>query len=230
MAADLAAREANFRGKCRACFDLGECEQCARGRALAASNEMERRRAAAAAAFDALGLPRRLARYHLESYPGDRGALAALGDFLAGWDGEEGLMLGGEVGVGKTGLLVGALRRLLADRADLRGHVVWVRSVDLTEELKGGFDDGSYERRLERLRTVRVLAIDDLGAESVSDWGRDRLFAILDHRYGELLPTFITTNLSRAKLAEHIGARLADRLYESCRRILVPGASLRAGH
>lgn len=229
-AAARAARLANFKGKCRACFDVGECGECARGRTLAAANDVLRRAAAAAEAFDALQLPRRFTRYALDTYPGNVDALAELRAFLDGWDGEEGLILAGAVGVGKTGLLVGALRHLLTERADLRDRVAFITSTDLLDELREGFDDGSYSRRLQRVRNVRLLAIDDLGAEHATDWARDRLYAVLNHRYEEVLPTFLTTNYGREPLAARIGERLTDRLIESCRRIVVPGGSLRAGH
>ena len=41
--------------------------------------------------------------------------------------------------------------------------------------LKGGFKDGSYNEKLERIREANILMLDDIGAEDVTTWVRDEV-------------------------------------------------------
>lgn len=64
-------------------------------------------------------------------------------------------------------------------------------------------------------RLAPFLVLDDLGTEKLSDWVQEKLYAILDWRYGQELPTLVTSNLTLAELASHYrahGPRLASRI------------------
>ena len=56
-----------------------------------------------------------------------------------------------------------------------------------------------------RLTSVDLLHLDDLGAEKRTDWVLEQLYAIVDRRYEEQRSMVVTTNL------EDVGARGADR-------------------
>ncbi len=58
-----------------------------------------------------------------------------------------------------------------------------------------------------RARTAPALVLDDIGAESST-----ALWAILNHRYHEGLPTIATTGLTRDELTAAIGAAAVRRL------------------
>ena len=73
----------------------------------------------------------------------------------------------------------------------------------------------------ERLTTVPLLIIDDVGKEEVSDprFVQRVLFAIIDGRYQNMLPIIITANLTPDELGRHLGgdrgnSATMDRLVE----------------
>lgn len=71
--------------------------------------------------------------------------------------------------------------------------------------LKGGFKDGSYERKLQRIREANILMLDDIGAEEVTPWVRDEVIGpLLHYRMVHELPTFFTSNLSYDELEHHL--------------------------
>ena len=68
-----------------------------------------------------------------------------------------------------------------------------------------------------------------MGAEQDTAWAQQQLFAIINARYGNLLPTFVSSNLSPEELAHphKLGPRVMDRLTEACEVIAVEGPNLR---
>ena len=68
----------------------------------------------------------------------------------------------------------------------------------------------------ERLTSVDLLHLDDLGAEKRTDWVLEQLYAIVDARYEEQRSMVVTTNLDQPALEEQIGARTVSRLVEIC--------------
>ena len=58
---------------------------------------------------------------------------------------------------------------------------------------------------MDRYTKVPILLLDDIGAESVSDWGRDEVLGtILQARMNNHLTTFFTSNLSLDELEYHL--------------------------
>lgn len=72
-----------------------------------------------------------------------------------------------------------------------------------------------------------LLILDDVGAERLTDWGREQLFLLIDHRYNQMLPTIVTTNLTPAELKQNIGDRIADRLVQGALLVPMTGLSRR---
>ena len=68
----------------------------------------------------------------------------------------------------------------------------------------------------ERLTSVDLLHIDDLGAEKRSDWVLEQLYALVNERYEAQRSIVVTTNLDQAQLEEQIGPRTVSRLVEIC--------------
>lgn len=234
-AAQLAADRAAFTGDCFACRDTGiaagtlaPCAECDTGRAIT----QERRQRRLDAILDGANLPPRCDAFTLASYPTKTSAgYRALCAFVREWDGRQSLLLNGEYGVGKTGLIVAALREVVAQCAGSPTFVnrgtFFTTSVDLMDDLRRGYEDKTFTPLMERAKSVAVLAIDDLGAEKHTDWVIERLFAIINARYDACLPTFVTTNFGLEELADRIGARSFERLVETSRVITVDGPNLR---
>ena len=74
----------------------------------------------------------------------------------------------------------------------------------------------SYLEFFERLTSVDLLHIDDLGAEKSSDWVLEQLYAIVNERYEAQRSMVVTTNLDQDSLEEQIGPRTVSRLVEIC--------------
>ena len=113
----------------------------------------------------------------------------------------KGLYLFGPFGVGKTYLL-GAIANQLAERK-VRSLIVYL--PEFLRELKGSFQDQSFNEKIEFVKKSPVLMLDDIGAESVTSWMRDDVLgAILQFRMLENLPTFFTSNLNLKELEHHL--------------------------
>ncbi len=128
-------------------------------------------------------------------------------------DAGKGLWLVGDVGTGKTTLA------MLVSRAALQaGRSVAIyslpRLLNLIREAIDS-DDGKLDL-LDRLAAVDLLHIDDLGAESKTDWVLEQLYSIVNARYEARRAILATTNLTPEKLSEQIGPRTVSRLEEIC--------------
>lgn len=113
----------------------------------------------------------------------------------------KGLYLYGSFGVGKTYIL-GALANELASHK-VSSMLVYV--PEFMRELKGSFQNSSLDEKLDAVKKIPVLMLDDLGAESVSSWMRDEILGtILQYRMLENLPTFISSNFDLKELQHHL--------------------------
>jgi hypothetical protein len=57
----------------------------------------------------------------------------------------------------------------------------------------------------------KLLILDDLGTEKLTDWAAEKLDTLIDHRYIKGLPLVVTTNVPAAQLSPRIASRLQDR-------------------
>jgi DNA replication protein DnaC len=127
-----------------------------------------------------------------------------------------GLWLMGDVGTGKTSLAM-----LVSKAAVEAGRTAAIYSLPrLLARIRRTYDgeagEDSYLEFFERLTSVDLLQIDDLGAEKRSDWVLEQLYAIVDERYESQRSMVVTTNLDQASLEEQIGPRTVSRLVEIC--------------
>ena len=79
-----------------------------------------------------------------------------------------------------------------------------------------GPGEDSFLQLFERLTSVDLLHVDDLGAEKSSEWVLEQLYSLVNERYEAQRSILVTTNLEQAKLEEQIGARTVSRLVEIC--------------
>ncbi len=140
-----------------------------------------------------------------------------------------GLWLFGDTGTGKT-----TLAMLVSKAALEAGHSVAIYSlpkllarIRRTYESEPGGD--SYLSFFERLTSVDLLHIDDLGAEKRSDWVLEQLYALINERYETQRSVLITTNLPHDELEEQIGSRTVSRLSQICDEVPLFGDDRRYG-
>ena len=219
----------------RAC----ECQEMVREeRRLAAAHIPERYRhytldgyeTAFRGADPSLGRANLTARKFVEAYPVD----------TAG----KGLLFTGSIGVGKTHLAVGVLRRLVQERG-VKGLFCDYR--ELLKSIQNSYNAQVQTTELELLKPVfaaEVLVLDDLGAQKPNEWVWDTVALILNTRYNDKQTTIITTNypdlgaggggqteVERAAreqtLGDRIGDRMRSRLAEMCVRVEMTGEDFR---
>jgi DNA replication protein DnaC len=131
------------------------------------------------------------------------------------------MWLFGDVGTGKTSLA------MLVSKAALEaGRSVAIYSMPrLLADIRATFDeasDRSYTELFDRLTTVDLLHIDDVGAEKSSDWVLEQLYAIINERWQEERSIIITTNLDDGALRAQIGSRTISRLEDMCGEDVIP--------
>lgn len=113
----------------------------------------------------------------------------------------KGLYLYGSFGVGKTYIL-GAIANELASHK-ISSMLVYV--PEFMRELKGSIQNSSLDEKLDVVKKIPVLMLDDLGAESMSSWTRDEILGtILQYRMLENLPTFFSSNFDLNQLQHHL--------------------------
>ena len=126
-----------------------------------------------------------------------------------------GIWFVGGVGTGKTTLA------MLISKAAMEAHrTVAIYSLPrLLAMLRDTYDDDaelSLNDLIDRLCSVDLLHIDDVGAEQSSPWVLEQLYTIVNTRYEDGRSLLLTTNLDRKELEDQIGPRTVSRIYEIC--------------
>lgn len=157
-----------------------------------------------------------------------------------------GLLIVGDVGVGKTHLAVAILKQLIRSRI----RCLFSDYRELLKQIQNSYNPTVQETESDILRPVfdaEVLVLDELGAVRPSEWVWDTVALILNSRYNNRLTTIITTNYpdlppagaaessadtpakaaKRAarpeSLGDRIGERMRSRLHEMCEVIEMRG-------
>ena len=128
----------------------------------------------------------------------------------------KGLYLHGNFGCGKT-FLISALFNELQINKNVTTHVMYL--PEILRDLK---DDWSlFADKINYYQTVDLLLIDDIGAEKVSEWGRDEILGtILQARMNDNLCTFFTSNFTITELEKHLALTKGNIDSVKSRRII----------
>ncbi len=159
--------------------------------------------------------------------------------------GGRGLLLTGDIGVGKTHLAVGILQALITEKS-VRGLFCDYR--EMLKQIQHSYNPQVATTEMDILQPVfdaEVLVLDELGASKPTDWVWDTVALVLNTRYNDKRTTIITTNYadlapggsgggsaaSRANreetLGDRIGERMRSRLAEMCVVVEMRGEDFR---
>lgn len=113
----------------------------------------------------------------------------------------KGLYLYGSFGSGKT-YLISAMFNELA-KSGVKSAIVFY--PEYLSNLKSSFGKLDYQEKIDKLKKIPLLLIDDIGAETTTQWSRDEVLCpIMQYRMQEKLPTFFTSNLDLELLEQHL--------------------------
>lgn len=126
----------------------------------------------------------------------------------------------GAVGTGKTWQAVATLKKFVLN---IQGTGLFVTVPDLLEEIRRGYSDRQQGDFLDRVCSIGLLVLDDLGVEKQTEWVSEKLYQIINGRYNAMLPTVVTSNLSVESVEELLGQRLISRLLGCCEVIALEG-------
>lgn len=127
-----------------------------------------------------------------------------------------GMWFFGSSGTGKTTLAM-LISRIALDA----GRSVAIYSLPkLLSRIRQTYDaeagEQSYSQLFERLATVDLLHLDDLGTEKQTDWVLEQLYALINERYERQHSLIVTSNFEDDELEKQLGTRIVSRLIEMC--------------
>ena len=147
---------------------------------------------------------------------------------IDGRRGQNGLLLTGPAGSGKTHLAIAALRQIVQGGENFKRIGLYLSLPDLLARIRESYGDkeaASEGQLLGDAIQTRLVVLDDVGADRVTDWALEKLYLILNARYERATPTILTTNLNYpGEFEAWVGERLASRAYEMC--LVVEGPRL----
>lgn len=146
-------------------------------------------------------------------------------EFSKMYERNQGLLFWGTVGTGKSYTAACIANYLL----EANTSVVMTSFVRILQEMQG-FDREREETFTNKLNSVKLLIIDDLGAERSTDYALEKVYGIIDNRYRAKKPLILTTNLTLRQMQEATDiryARIYDRIFEMCYPMEFSGVSWR---
>lgn len=139
----------------------------------------------------------------------------------------------GPMGNGKTGLVAAIMNAM--SRQGVTG-ILYRRTSDLLQDLMDGFNDRekaadarekSFTQRIAQYQKASILILDEWNIVNPSAFKLQSMEDILRYRHGNLLPTLMTTNLTKEQSYQEWGERTADVVAEMAHFVPMDGKKLR---
>lgn len=122
----------------------------------------------------------------------------------------ESIFFTGKTGTGKTHLSVGLL---IENGHTEPNYYRFINVPKLIMELHSDVKaDRDYTERIQNLTNIKVLCLDDMGAEKTTEYVRAVLYEIINERLMSGKQTIVTSNMSLDEIGANIDDRLASRL------------------
>lgn len=139
---------------------------------------------------------------------------------------------GKSTGCGKTSWackIMGYYFRKVAFESGLENEGLYIYTPTFLEDLRNSYSnpDEDFAEVLEMLKKCKLLIIDDIGAEKVTEWVRERLVSIINTRVSGGLSTIYTSNLSPNELVSQFEERIASRVLGCSQIVEIAGKDRR---
>ena len=175
-------------------------------------------------------------QYRMDLIPDDKDlrAFEALNAFkeniVAHVNNGEGLYIwSSNTGNGKTSWackIMGYYFRKIAFNSGLENEGLYIYLPTFLDDLRNSYSNPSpeFDKELEMVKGCKLLIIDDIGAERVTEWVRERIVSIINTRSSNGLCTIYTSNLSLKGLTDKLGDdRISSRIKGSVTEINLLG-------
>ena len=155
---------------------------------------------------------------------------------------QQGLLLYGTPGVGKTHLAAIIAQKLIKSGKT----VIFCDIPSLLDAMKATFNNtekqASLDDVMKSLEEVEMLILDDIGAENPTEWAAERLYLVINNRYNAGKPIIATSNFNATELTSRlktrdksghliendiVGQRIVSRLCEMCQPVKIGGKDKR---
>lgn len=131
-------------------------------------------------------------------------------------------------GCGKTHLSVSMMNAVIKK---YQVPALYFTSVELLNRVKETFHnkrDFSGENIKKKVKSAKILLLDDFASEKNSDWVEEFFTDILDHRMINELPTIFTSNISIDQLNSHYPrGRISSRISKLAIPVQMPSEDIR---
>jgi DNA replication protein DnaC len=121
------------------------------------------------------------------------------------------IYLHGNIGAGKTYAAYAIAKLLYVNKIDVK-----IRNyIDMLNEIKKSFNTEYSDDVINSLLFEnKVLILDDLGSEKLTDWSVEILYRLINRRYENIMPLIIVSNLTLKELSKKYGDRITSRITE----------------
>lgn len=109
----------------------------------------------------------------------------------------------------------------------LENEGYYINLASFLESLRLSYENNTTDLLVDKVVNAKLLIIDDIGAEKVSDWTLERLYSIINERVVNNRATIYTSNLSPQQLISAVGNRIVSRILGSCEVVELKGADRR---
>lgn len=139
---------------------------------------------------------------------------------------------GKNTGNGKTSWackIMGYYFRKIAFTSGLENEGLYIYLPTFLDDLRNSYGNPSpeFDDELEMVKKCKLLIIDDVGAEKLTEWVRERIISIIHTRVSNGLSTIYTSNLSPEELKAEMGDRISSRILGCSTVIEITGADRR---